>query len=204
MQRTLALRLAHQIVNLLRAHSAVFFCALQGRIQRGIAGRLLVGVHHGRRHLLGSLGDAAVLRQPGQRHGQRLGHVDHGRSHRPADVLRKQQSTDLLGLLLRVLDVLHQIHRVVLQFTLLLRNRVGGIGHFSSVQVLRCLPCVGVHKPGQHAPGVFAETGDTLALNQSLHRAAAALGQLDVLLIRRVAIEAHHPAKQRHRFRRYP
>ena len=190
-------------MNLLRTDGAIFLAALEGCVQRGVSGGLAGGILHRRRHLLGRLGQAAKLRQPRHGHGERLRHVDHGRSHRAADVLGEQQAPDLLGFLDRVLDVFHQLGGLVLELSHALRDVVGRLHHFPGVHVLRGLTRVRVHEPGQNPAGILTETSDALALDQALHGAAGALCQLQVVLVGAVVLQPQHVAEQSHRLGRH-
>ena len=134
-QSATALALLHQLMHLLRAHRSVFLGTLQGSIEPGVSGVLAVGVLHSRSHLLGSVGHTGVLGQPWECHREGLGHVDHGRSHGPADVLRKQQPTEGLRFFARVLHVVHQSHGLVFELALRLGHFVGRVRHFTHVQV---------------------------------------------------------------------
>ena len=74
-------RLGLQVVNFLRSADAVLL-GLGQRLGQVGAHALAAGHHgHGRRQSLAGLGHAAELRQVGQGHGDRLGHVHQRAGH---------------------------------------------------------------------------------------------------------------------------
>ncbi|MCY1166345.1 hypothetical protein D9M73_62730 [compost metagenome] len=134
LQRGLALRLGHELEHLLRGHDAVFLGLLQRRIQHLVAGGLLQCVAHGVFHLYRGLGDAAVLAQPREGDVQGLHQIDHRRRDGSAQVLREKQASNLLGFLLRVFHIVHELHGGVFQLALALGNVLHRLGDAAHVQ----------------------------------------------------------------------
>ena len=138
---------------------------------------------------------------------ERLRHVHEGRSHRTAQVLRKQHAAHGLPFFLRVLDVVAQAHGHVAQLTHFLGDALNGGFHGARVQPLRTQPGIGVNEAGQHAAHVLAVAVDAFAVNQALQCAVVVLCQLQVgleslvLRLAALAFQSQHGAEHLQAFR---